>query len=62
MFILFQYGGFLLTTFLLEITVVMAMYVYREKLLEEFGTRLNLSIETYTMNKKARLLTSCSPR
>jgi hypothetical protein len=45
---LFQYGGFLLLIFMLEISAGVSVYVYREKLLEGFDKGLGQGIATYT--------------
>jgi tetraspanin-7 len=45
---LFQYGGFLLVIFVLEISAGVSVYVYRDKLLDGFDKGLDQSIATYT--------------
>jgi hypothetical protein len=52
LFISFQYGGFLLVIFLLEISAGVSVYVYRERLLEGFDKGLGQSIATYTTDPK----------
>jgi hypothetical protein len=50
----FQYGGFLLVNFMLEISAGVSVYIYRKKLLEGFDRGLGQGIATYlTDHKKA---------
>jgi hypothetical protein len=48
LYVLFQYGGFLLVVFVLEICAGVSVYIYREKLVEGFDKGLGQSIATYT--------------